>query len=296
MTNLNYLYGEKTSLKDKITVGELTEYWSQEQIDRESFNSREQLLYDNVLKNSSDHSTKYFNSGRDTEEYLRKQSLLHDTLVAVEDREVDPEEAYDEAVDIISSYAPDMNINRQLGELREKFGGKTRFEVLDDLDDDIAVFGENYPGTESNESEKWLESNGVRGFADLVELDNGFKVREFKTGKKRDRDRFQAATYGLLASIQAGEQVDAEVVYVPEYETADVDSDMMYDVVDTWQSMRNDIQEIRAGVQNNLQRHFGFVDAPNLEDAVRLLKKDNDEEEVQEALETLAEHEVRMNQ
>jgi hypothetical protein len=283
-------------LTDKITVGELTEYWSQEQIDRESFNSREQLLYDNVLKNSSDHSTKYFNSGRDTEEYLRKQSLLHDTLVAVVDREVDPEEAYDEAVDIITSYAPDMNINQQLGELREKFGGKTRFEVLDDLEEDIAVFGENYPGAVPNESEKWLESNGVRGFADLVEMDNGFKVREFKTGKKRERDQFQAATYGLLASIQAGEQVDAEVVYAPEHETVDVDSDMMYDVVDTWQSMRNDIQEIRSSVQNDLQRHFGFVDTSNLEDTVRLLKEDNDEDDVTEALETLTEHEVRMNQ
>lgn len=294
--NRDCLYGEKLELTDKITVGELTEYWSQEEIDREAFRSREQLLYDNVLKSSSDHSTKYFNAGRDTEEYLRKQSLLHDTLVAVESREVNPAEAYEEAVDIITSYAPDMNINRQLGELREKFGGKTRFEVLDELDSDIEVFGENYPGTESNEPEKWLENNGVRGFADLVEMDNGFKVKEFKTGKKRDRDHFQAATYGLLASMQAGEQVDAQVVYVPEYEEVDVESGLMYDVVDTWHSMRNDVHNIKSEVQNDLQRHFGFVDASTLEDTVRLLKKDNEDEEVQEALETLTEHEVRMNQ
>lgn len=292
LEKLTSRYGE-TKI-NSITVGELTEYWSQESIERESFNSRQQLLYDNILKTSSDHTTKYFGGNRDAEEYLRTQSILHDALVAVEDREVEPEEAYEEAVDIIASYAPDMNINRQLGELREQFGGKTRFDVLDQLDPDFRRFEENYPGASSNESEKWLENNGIRGFADLVEMNDGFTVKELKTGKKRDRDSFQAATYGLIASIEASNRVDAEVVYVPEYEVIDVDNELQYDVMDTWQKMRNDIDAVTAEVQNDLQRHFGFVDASTLEDTIRLLKEKNDEEAVQQALETLTEHEVRL--
>ena len=289
-----YRSGENTKM-NTITVGELTEYWAQEDIGRESFSSREDLLYDNIMKNSSDYTTQYFGDNRDMEEHLRMSSLMHDVLVTVEDREVEPEEAYDEAVDLVTSYAPDMNINRQLGELRERFGGKTRFEVLEEMDRDIAEFADNYPGAESNEAEQWLENNGLRGFADLVEMDDGFRVKEFKTGKRRDRDAFQAATYSLAASIKAGESVPAEVVFVPEYDTEEVDEDRMFDVVDAWQSMNSDITAIKNEVKNDLQRHYGFVDESTLEDTVRALKQDEDNDDVQEALETLVEHEVRMH-
>lgn len=189
-----------------------------------------------------------------------------------------------------------MNINRQLGELRERFGGRTRFEVLDELDSDLQRFADNYPGAKSNDSEQWLENNGLRGFADLVEMDDGFRIKEFKSGKERDRDRFQAATYTLPASIKAGEQVDAEVVYLPDYDSVEVEPEMVFEVVDTWQQMMNEISGIKSEVKNDLQRHYGYVDASTLEDTVRLLKEENDEEEVQDALETLVEHEVRMNQ
>jgi len=280
---------------NKITVGELTEYWAQEDIGRESFNTRDELLYDNIMKNSSDYTTQYFGDNREMEEHLRMSSLLHDILVTVEDREVNSEHAYDEAVDIVTSYAPDMDINRQLGELRERFGGKTRFEVVNELDHDFSEFADNYPGAEPNDAEQWLENNGLRGFADLVEMDDGFKVKEFKTGKQRKRDRFQAANYAMIASIKAGKAVSAEVVYLPDYEEHEVKDERFFDVVDTWQSMNTDISSIKAEVQNDLQRHYGFVDESTLEDTVRALKQENDEEDVQEALDTLVEHEVRMH-
>lgn len=283
-------------MTDNITASELTEYWAQEEVGRESFQSREDLLYDNIMKNSSDYTTKYFNSGKEFEEHLRLSSLLHDVLLTVEDREIHPEQAYEEAVDLITSYAPDMNINRQLGELRERFGGMTRFQVLEELDEDIKTFADSYPGSNSNESEKWLENNGLRGFADLVEMDDGFRIKEFKSGKKRDRDRFQAATYAVPASIKAGKQVEAEVVYLPDYESVEVEPEMVFEVVDTWHQMMNEISGIKSEVKNDLQRNYGYVDASTLEDTVRLLKEDNDEDEVQDALETLVEHEVRMNQ
>jgi len=280
---------------NKITVGELTEYWAQEDIGRESFNTRDELLYGNIMKNSSDYTTQYFGDNREMEEHLRMSSLLHDILVTVEDREVDSEHAYDEAVDIVTSYAPDMDINRQLGELRERFGGKTRFEVVNELDHDFSEFADNYPGAEPNDAEQWLENNGLRGFADLVEMNDGFKVKEFKTGKQRKRDRFQAANYAMIASIKAGKAVPTEVIYLPDYEEHEVEDERFFDVVDTWQSMNTDISSIKAEVQNDLQRHYGFVDESTLEDTVRALKQENDEDDVQEALDTLVEHEVRMH-
>lgn len=189
-----------------------------------------------------------------------------------------------------------MNINRQLGELREQFGGITRFDVIEELNSDIQTFAENYPEAKPNNTEEWMENNGLRGFADLVEMDDGFRIKEFKTGKERERDRFQAATYTLPASIKAGKQVEAEVVYLPDYDSIDVEPEMVFEVIDTWHQMTDEISGIKSEVKNDLQRHYGYVDASTLEDTVRLLKEDNDDEEVQDALETLVEHEVRMNQ
>ncbi|MFB6291984.1 MAG: hypothetical protein ABEI58_01160 [Candidatus Nanohaloarchaea archaeon] len=242
-----------------VRVTDLATYWSAENTDNR-YDSKKDALSGYLPTLGGREDDFYADMTRAEELERRLDTVEHNLMVyleSIEDELVD-EDIYDRAQDVITSYEPVMDVNNELGRIRERFG-VSRFEVVERLEDDIREYAERKrdqlsdTGPEAKKAEEWIEYDWLGARVDL--LVPGDRIVEAKTGKPRPRDEFQAAAYRFGHALETGETLEAEVLYLPHLRTVPVriGND---EVAFTFNQMQSDIAALQSIAGERIEERF----------------------------------------
>lgn len=255
MTAEDLVYGSSVP---RIRATDLAAYWAAENADElegRVFDTKRDALSGYLPRLGGRKDDFYDGIGRRQERKIRLSTVLHNLAVHMESSEeelqsMDKDGIVEFAEDVVWNYEPVLDVNNELGVLREKFG-TGREEVLEEIGEDL----EEYASRKSRElsdrepvkriAEYSPENSFVGARIDLLEPENDHVI-ELKNSRGAG-DRFQAATYAFCRDLETGREHTAEVRYIPVMNF--VPTDMANaEILGALNSMRRDIDELRTSV------------------------------------------------